>query len=37
MRSIEEKFNKFIESGILDENEFQEYETCITEFDRKEL
>jgi len=29
----EEKFNKFIESGIIDDNEFQEYEICITEFD----
>lgn len=33
--TIEDKFNKFIESGALDDNEFQEYEICITEFDNK--
>jgi len=32
---IEEKFNEFIASGIIDDNEFQEYEICITEFDNK--
>ena len=33
--SIESKFNEFIETGALDNNEFQEYEICITEFDNK--
>ena len=32
---IEEEFNDFIASGIIDENEFQEYEICIEEFDNK--
>jgi len=32
---IEKKFNRFIESGALDRNEFQEYEICIIEFDNK--
>ena len=32
---IEQKFNEFIETGIIDDNEFQEYEICITEFDNK--
>lgn len=32
-----ERFNEFIESGIIDDNEFQEYEICITKFDNKEL
>lgn len=32
---LENKFNEFIESGALDENEFQEYEICINEFDNK--
>ena len=36
MRNIEKKFNEFIESGILDRNQFQEYEICISEFDSKE-
>lgn len=32
---LEEKFNEFIETGIIDNNEFQEYEVCILEFDNK--
>ena len=35
MKTIENKFNEFIESGIIDRNEFQEYEICILEFDNK--
>ena len=36
-KNLEERFNDFIATGILDlpENEFQEYEICITEFDNK--
>ena len=34
-KPLDEKFNKFIESGALDNNEFQEYETCIIDFDNK--
>lgn len=33
IEKLENKFNEFIESGALDNNEFQEYETCITQFD----
>ena len=33
MNPLEKQFEAFIETGILDENEFQEYEICITEFD----
>ena len=33
IEEIEEKFNQFIETGILDNNEFQEYEICINYFD----
>ena len=36
MKSLENKFNQFIESEIIDKNEFQEYEICITEFDNKQ-
>jgi len=32
-KNIEKKFNEFIETGILDNNEFQEYEACIIYFD----
>lgn len=33
--TIEDLFNEFIESGIIDNNEFQEYEICIIYFDNK--
>jgi hypothetical protein len=35
MKKLEKQFEEFIETGILDENEFQEYEICIIEFDNK--
>lgn len=35
-KKLEDNFNKFIESGFLDHNEFQEYEICITKFDNKQ-
>lgn len=35
-QNLQDKFNEFIESGALDENEFQEYEISILEFDNKQ-
>lgn len=35
MTTIEDKFDEFIASGIIDNNEFQEYEIFIEEFDNK--
>lgn len=33
--SLTERFNDFIATGIIDDNEFQEYEACIVYFDNQ--